>query len=290
MDQWLERESGLRAHPWARDHMTTWLWVADGPGAGETPAGDGPGEGEILASCESFETPSWLHGEEGRSFAIASVLTAPALRGKGYATALMTALVARLRPGPRAHAVTLYSDVGAALYARSGYVATPAIDWVIAPAPGDPSSVVDALLPDLVPPSYPTDVFHLRPTVSQLDWHAERERLYSRFFGLPPLSCRGARAGGGLALWVASRKTDELLLLSLGGSPAEITALLEAARRVAHGASLARVVVWEDDHLAPHLPAFATREPRDGGLPMLCPLDPRATAALWHHRPRALWV
>jgi GNAT superfamily N-acetyltransferase len=291
MDQWLERESVLRAHPWSQETMTTWLWVESGQGNGDSD-GDrhGDSHGEILASCESFWTPSRLHGADGRSFAIASVLTAPALRGKGYATALMAALVERLRQEPAAHCVTLYSDVGAPIYARSGYVATPARDWSVPPAAGDPAAAVDALLSGLVLPPSPGDPYHLRPTLQQLDWHVERERLYSRFFGLSSLSCRGARAGDGLALWVASRKSDELLVLSLSGAPAEVSSLLEAARRLAYQERLTRVVVWEDDHLAGHLPAFATRHPRDGALPMICPLDPRATASLWRHRPRALWV
>ncbi len=287
LDQWFLREAELRAHPWSQESMITWLWQAE--------------DGVILASCESFATPSQLHGEAGQSFSIASVLTEPALRGKGHATALMTALVARLRDFPQAHAVTLYSDVGAPIYARSGYVATPAVDWSILPAAGDPATAVDALLTDLAAPPLPTDPYHFRPSLSQLDWHVLRERLYrrflgpptllhSRFFDSPTLPWRGARAGGGMALWVASRKSNELLVLTLDGNQDEITALLESARRLAHQENLARVMVWEDDHLAGLLPAFATREPRDGGLPMLCPLDPRAAASLWRHRPRALWV
>ena len=105
------REQLLRAHPWARSDMRTWLLRGE--------------DGAVLASCETFRTGSFLRTAEGSlvpgdSFAIASVFTEERLRGHGYATRLMDLLAAELERQPRAHAALLFSDVGPRLYARSG--------------------------------------------------------------------------------------------------------------------------------------------------------------------------
>src|SRR5262249_60655126 len=84
--------------------------------------------------------------------------------------------------GARARAGTLFSDVGAPLYERAGYVARPAGDLVFAPAGGDPAAAVDGLLDEanmaaaLASVPLPGGRFLVWPGGGQLDWHLARSR------------------------------------------------------------------------------------------------------------------
>src|SRR4051812_38592114 len=75
MEDWLRRESRLRAHAWSRRAMRTWLLRGEG--------------GQVLSSCETFAMASRLvrGGEEraGRTYGVASVFTEERLRGRGHA-------------------------------------------------------------------------------------------------------------------------------------------------------------------------------------------------------------
>lgn len=286
------REQRLRAHPWSRSDMRTWLLCGE--------------DGGVLASCETFRTSSFLRSADGSlvpgdSFAIASVFTEERLRGHGYATRLMDLLAAGLERQPRAHAALLFSDVGPRLYARSGYQALPAWDWHLSPTPGDPAASVDSLLREdelgaalgrLRQPEVP---FFFWPTPAQLDWHLERGRIYVEHLGCSLPASLGATAGASTILWGLVGRSPELTVLMLDArSPSEARALLEAARREASRSGLSRVVLWEEPAHAPLLPLLqgegATREARDGSLPMVRPLRPGLPVSPLLPAPRGLWV
>ncbi len=284
VDAFAAREQRLRAHPWARETMRTWLLVEGG---------------EILASCETFRMKSWLRRgqrrEEGSTFAIASVFTEPALRGRGHATAMMRRLVERtVRSEAGAHGLALYSDVGPGIYARAGFRATEAIDVVLEAAPGDPAAVVDELIDEsgvakaLAAIPLPDVEFLIWPTAAQLDWHLERERAYAEMIARPRPVAAGARAGRSYLLWSGDLKNDRLVgLVMHADTVGEASALLEAARRVAARAGLAEVRLWEVPR------PFTTpgkRVEREGSLPMLCPLAKGLTVDAWQRIPRGLWV
>jgi GNAT superfamily N-acetyltransferase len=285
------REQRLRGHPWARAELKSWLLCAD--------------NGEALASCETYRTDSFLRRadgtlEPGDSFAIASVFTEERLRGKGYATRLMDLLAAELeRTSPRAHSALLFSDVGAPIYRRSGYRETPAWDWRLAPEPGEPAELVDRLLQEvelgaaLTRIRKPEVPFFYWPTAAQLDWHLERERIYSELLPRPRPEANGAIAGDSTALWYMVGRSSTLLVMMFDARTArDAAALLTAARRVAHRAGLSKVVLWEEPAAAPLLAQVpgAVREPRDGSLPMLRPLRPGLDLSGPIPVPRALWV
>jgi hypothetical protein len=285
VDAYAARERRLRSHPWARETMRTWLLV----------------EGrEILASCETFRMKSWHrrghHRHEGSTLAIASVFTEPALRCRGYATAMMRRLVERtVREEPDVHGLVLYSDVGPALYARAGFLA-PAenMDVVLEAAPGDPAAVVDRLYGEaevaeaLRAIPLPDVEFLVWPTAPQLDWHLERERAYADLLHRPRPAFAGARAGRSILLWAGDLKNDRLVgLVMHADEVADASAVLEAARRVAAAAGLAEVRLWEVPR------PFTTpgrRVEREGSLPMLCPLARGLTVDAWQRIPRGLWV
>jgi GNAT superfamily N-acetyltransferase len=290
-DQFLERERRLRAHPWAKESMTTWLWTGEGDSA--------------LASCETFRMTSLLqtaegHIEEGSTHGVASVLVEPTLRGRGHASAMMGALLKELQKLPGSHASLLYSDVGARLYERVGYVPRPAFDRVFSPEAGDPSEGVDHLITDKELSSafqsvrVPRDPFAVWPTAAQLDWHLERERIYSQLLGEPRTEACGANLGGSSVFFAGDLKNKVLRILLLSAQGAsEAVALLRTARRIAHRARLNQVIYWSQP-----VP-FRWPEASDGGgvrverigeLPMLAPFHPRIDPSEWKLAPRALWI
>ncbi len=291
VEQFHQRELRLRAHPWCARDMKTWLLLAE--------------DGQVLASCETFHNDSHLRGPDGQftrgdSFSIASVFTEAHLRGHGHATHLMDRVAAELeRASPRGHAAVLFSDVGAPLYRRSGYVEVPAWDWNL-PAHEAPSAPrVDALLKDgdvaaaLARIQRPEAPFYLWPSAAQVDWHLERERIYAELLPRPRPEACGAVRGDSTALWAMMARYGELVLLMLDArSNEDAAALVETARAVAHRAGLAKVVLWEEPATAALLARLpgATRVARDGSLPMVRPLRPGLPPAPASPFPRALWV
>ncbi len=290
VEGFVAREARLRAHPWARANMTTWLWRED--------------DGRVLSSCETFRMSSWLRGAPGDSFGVASVFTEPALRGQGYAAQMMRALVAALRrEEPRAHASILFSDVGEALYERASYRAVPAYDRVWPQLPLPPgegpagregaallseSQIAEALA-HLPSPSLP---FLIWPEAGQLDWHLERERAYAELLGRPRPRAAGARVGNGCALWAADFKNARLAILLLHATTAEeALSLTRAARAVAREAGLGEVLLWETPQpfAWPEGPEGGVRQKRNGERPMLAPLAEEVRAEDGAYVPRALW-
>jgi predicted N-acetyltransferase YhbS len=277
LEQYLVREERLRAHPWSRAAMDSWLWR--------------DADGAVLASCETYRMKSRINDVGGETWAGASVFVEPTLRGRGHARAMMQALVARARASG-AQASILFSDVGARIYEASGYVARPADDIVFPPATGDAAATVDALLLEAITVPAPDDDFVVWPMVEQLDWHLERTRAYALLLGRPSLPAVGARAGGGVAIWAIDWKQERLLVLALGGARAhEAEALIEAARRLAKTLGLADVRLWAQPWgFAGRADLGGDRVARVGSLPMIAPFAPALSASAWQTIPRGVWV
>lgn len=266
LDQYLEREARLRAHPWARAALRSWLLVDD--------------RGVVLASCETYRMHSFVDGAAGCSWGVASVFTEPALRGHGYASRLVALLPEPLRAlDPRAHALHLYSDVGPAMYERAGYRPRPALDRIWRPLVAPHRA---ELLGEPVEPEAVRARFLIWPTALQLDWHRERERIYAELIGRCRLDSCGARADGGIMSW-STGGGAALVVLAWNG--VALAPLLAAARAVAAAAGLERVVMWDQPGVNE-----GQLQPRVGSVPMLLPLDPRVLADDWHVIPRAVWV
>ena len=184
-EQFLQREAGLRAHPFAKQHLRTWLWVDEA--------------GAVLSSCETFEVPARRGSRLGRAFVIASVFTEPSLRGKGHAVTLINAVCERLGQQADALAVSLFSEVGARIYERAGFVAQPSWD-VVLPLETSVLPLVTSSVEELpaveAPPSVTADgSVQLELTVEQCDWQVERERLYARALKRPELKAHLLRRG-----------------------------------------------------------------------------------------------
>lgn len=272
-EQFLERERRLRGHAWAVG-LTTFLWCDDG--------------GRVLASCEAFEGAASAGARDGQAATIASVFVEPALRGHGYASQLLTAVVERLRARGDL-AVVLFSEVGTAMYQRLGFWPVPAFDTFFDAAPLGPPGVTWLTSPLPAPAEVPSDAstLRLRLTPARLDWQLERERVYAEALGKPALRAHGARVGEASITWTAYWKTNELQVLSLDdGTPAQHAALLGAAARVAQEVGLPVVRAWETLALD-HLPG-ARRAVRTDEIAMFLPLVSGLQA--WTRVERGLWA
>lgn len=276
-EQFLAREAGLRAHPFAKQSMRTWLWVDAG--------------GAVLSSCETFEVPAQRGARSGRAFVIASVFTEPALRGKGHAVALIDVVCARLNERADALAVALFSEVGAGLYERAGFVAQPSWDVVLpletSVLPTVTSSVMESL-PVEAPPRGRADAgVQLELTVEQCDWQVERERLYASALSRPSVKAHVLRHGGSSLAVTASFQTNELHVLWYRfEKPVDVGPLLAAAADHGRASGLTALRLWETTPIP--LPAGAVRVERSDELPMLRALD--GGPARWSVIERGLWA
>lgn len=274
LPQFRERELRLRAHPWAAQALTTWLWCGD--------------DGAVLASCETFAGPARVGAQRGVAETVASVFVEPALRGRGLASAMLREVAERLRSRGRLAAV-LFSEVGPRLYEALGYRAVRAFDVLLDAAPREPAGVewLSAPLPAPEAPEADDASLVLELSAPRLDWQLERERCYAKALGQPPLRAYGARVGDACATWTAYWKTRELQVLSLaGGTAAARATLLGAAASVAHEAGLPLVRHWETTPL--DLAAGWRRVPRTDEVPMFLPLA--AAARGWVAVERGLWA
>ncbi len=274
--QFAERELRLRAHPWAAQALTTFLWK--------------DGAGRVLASCESILDAASLGPRAGTASTLCSVFTEPSLRGQGHASAMLRAVVARLRATPGCLAVTLYSEIGTALYQRLGFWPVPAFDTFFDASLERPAAVEwlpEGPLP--APRHAPGDAHTLRLALSstRLDWQLERERIFTAALGRTPLDVHGARVGESTITWTAYWKTNELHVLSLDArDPVHLPPLLAAARHAAHRCGLPVVRAWETIDLTA-LPG-ARRLERTDELAMYLPLAPGLQA--WTQVERGLWA
>jgi GNAT superfamily N-acetyltransferase len=273
--QFLAREARLRAHPWARATMRTWLWTGSA--------------GEVLASCETFEQASAVGRDAGRSWVVASVFVEPSLRRRGHSAAMLAALVERLRGEADAHAVVLFSEVGVDLYARLGFFAVPSFDtWFDARA-DKPADVawLSAPLPTPTPPPPAAQALTLTLSAGQVDWQLERERFYAEVTQRPRLAAHGARVGNSSIGWTAYWRANELHVLWLHAvDPAHREPLVRAAQWAAAEAGLPVVRIWETTPL--HDVPGASREHRDDEIAMFAPLRPGVLG--WTHVERGLWA
>jgi GNAT superfamily N-acetyltransferase len=96
--------------PWARSHLQRYASI--------------DGEGRLLATAKMYRLDVRAGGREGWMCGIGAVFTPPAVRGRGHASALVDALVARARD-EGALLAALYSEIGTDFYERLGFTAVP---------------------------------------------------------------------------------------------------------------------------------------------------------------------
>ncbi len=272
LEQYLARETRLRAHPFSAG-FDTWLLLH-----GAAP----------VASCETYRMASFVVGVAGAAFGIASVFVEAQLRGRGYARRLLEGLHATLEEEASPHAFLLFSEVGAELYARVGYQARSVAAFSVEPElrlEGDVELFSDLQAGDVLAALVrPRDRFVVWPTIAQLDWHRERQRIYAEVLHRPSVIEAGARDRDGAIFWAADWKNATLYATLIAPpSTGTVRSLIQAAQHIAAKYGLLRVVGWQggDGFGAPH--------DASDSLAMLRPVAPGVRAAAWTVM-RGLWI
>lgn len=287
--QYLEREDALRGMEFSRAGMRTWLLEDDAQ------------PGVTLASCETYAMTSVFDGVRGTTHGFASVFVEQRLRGRGLAGAMID-LVQKILRAEGAQAAILFSEVGASIYERAGFVARPIRGRVWTPAAGPVSYLARPLDRAAAHPGFgwqgPISPriprFAVTLTPAQIEWHRERSSFYRRILAPdrmdPDLLC-GAEIGWTRVLWTPDYRNDVLMVLQVGeatsASASQRDAIVEVIRRAAHALGMPRAELWESPAVS--LPGGESIR-RDDELPMIAPYAPGLAATDWVDYGRGCWV
>jgi GNAT superfamily N-acetyltransferase len=251
-------------------------------------------DGEIVASCKRYQRELRCGERTFRAAAVGAVFTPKALRGRGYATALLGALLDAERAAGTDF-IFLFSDIHPAFYQRLGFVALP--------------SRAIVLRADTLP--------HVRipgRTLVEADWPAI-ERCFgaheaAREFALtrPPLvwdwirmRAQAKESGGGVLVRLGVMRARRLVAYVLGRRFAavdsfaldefayvddEAAALVPALIRNAAG-DLRKVTGWLPPAPARTLIPRGAVRPRKAAITMVMPLSAAARAA-WERSSAAI--
>lgn len=289
IDQFCAREDLLRHTAWSTSAMRTWVLSHCQQGT--------------VASCETFRMQAQLsHAgvqKEGHIEAVASVFVEPALRGNHYASVMLERVVDVART-EGALGVILFSEVGATIYERTGFVVAPTTEWVLdvnlshkvvsenaTPlSRSEVAALIDSRSPD------PEGLF-VKVSASQYEWHIAREEFYRDTLGVPAVPFAGLKRGDCWLCWARPVSTQSLVVLCAGGDGDLATwrALFDATSTAATQCGADFVEVWESDLPTTAQQAVVERSPsaphEKSTLPMVLALQPGANC--W--RPsRCTWV
>lgn len=283
--QFLERESRLRNHFWAKASMKTWFLIDE--------------SSNVLSSCESFRQRSeWDARDLGHTYAVASVFTEKKLRGKGYATKMIDHLIVELKKrDPQAQAVILFSDVGPKIYERSGFKPIPAWDRVISVPnkikKSGPCSEISR--GELAHSGFHGMVnageFFVYPSGAQMDWRIERQNIYTEKLGFAQPRICGAWTKSSEAYWVALLSALKVMHFQ-AQTAEEAEVLISEMCQQATAVGLKKIVIWETPDFVnwEGLSLPSLREKRKDSLPMIYSYLNEITPERWQRISNALWV
>lgn len=268
--QFQAREVRLRSHPWTRKTMRSWFWV--------------DARGTVLSSCETFLDVARVGARVGTAATIASVFTERSQRGRGHAAAMLRALIDHHRADHSCLAMTLFSEIDTAFYARLGFIPVPSFDtWHDASADRPQVTWLESPVAPVHPPA-DDETLRLDLSDPRLEWAIERERIWQGLLNTPVLHHHGARVAASTITWTAYWRENALHVLSIDlRDEAHLPALLAAARYAAHSVGLPTVRIWETRAIESGRRAARTDE-----VPMFLPLINGVTA--WTRVERGLWA
>lgn len=296
---YLRREQRLRALRWSRSSMRTWLWKD-------------AASGRVLSSCETYFNESRLRGQPGQTLSIASVFTEAALRGRGYAEAMLRALLGReewaSRPGLQAW--VLFSEIGEELYRRVGFEAVPSFNrlYEARPLPADRGASAGADAEILsraealrdwaeqgrrLAGEAPGGAFRILPGEEQIAWHLEREVTYAELLGERAGATSGARLGRSRLLWATQHKARLLQAIHFSAESDEAArALIAIGQAEAHRRGLGKLLVWESELAGPwpEDPKPLERAHREEAVVMIRPVAAGLRAEDFSPVSRSCWV
>jgi len=244
-------------------------------------------DGEIVASCKRYERLLRCGERQYRAAGIGAVFTPPELRGRGYATALLGALLDAERAAGTDLAY-LFSDIHPAFYERLGFRALRS-RTISLRADALPAHRVEVVALDDADAGAVRRVFDALDARrafafarTPLDWEWQRMRARSREDRAGPIRL-GVRRSRGLAAYVAGRRVpagDAFVLDEFAFARDDDGALIAPLVRAAAG-DLRTVRGWLPPAVARDaLPRGAVR-PRRDAIAMVLPLG-RAFRAAFH--------
>jgi predicted N-acetyltransferase YhbS len=242
--------------------------------------------GELVASCKRYARVLRCGERTYAAAGIGAVFTPEALRGRGYATALLGALLDAERDAGTDLAY-LFSDIHPAFYQRLGFVALPSRTIALRADALPAERVEVAALGDADATSMRRLFGALdarRPFAfarTPLDWEWQRLRAASREHAAQ-LVRLGVRRGRALAAYVTGRRVpaaDAFVVDELAFAREDDAALIAPLLRASAG-DLRTVRGWLPPAVARDaLPRGAVRERKDA-IAMVLPLSARFRATL----------
>lgn len=236
-------------------------------------------DGALVASCKRYERALRCGERTYRAAGIGAVFTPDALRGRGYATALLGAFLDAERAAG-SDCAYLFSDIQPAFYERLGFVALPSRTITLR---------ADTLIAERIEVTTLDDadagairrVFDAlearRPYAfarTPLDWEWQRLRTDSREHGAPALRL-GVRRGRSLLAYVTGRRlpeADAFVLDEFAFIHDEASRCIAPLLRAAAG-DLRKIQGWLPPAIARDaLPAGAVRR-RSEAIAMVMPLS-----------------
>jgi len=211
---------------------------------------------QVLCSLKAYRLAALWGGRAIPALGIGAVYTPPALRGRGFASALVRAVLDEERQGG-ARAALLFSDIGAAFYRRLGFarVPTSVVDVPVGALPEAPGAR-DIGFAELdqaaqVLAARPVgDAFAVARTVPTVRLLVARLSRTIEAHGVPTGPV-GALAPRGAALWVGFPGRGLTLLDLYAEDDASRAALLARARAAAERLQCAKVSAWTVAGAAP---------------------------------------
>lgn len=231
-EQFVTRNDRLYAHPYGRDHITTYTLKDD--------------RSYLCASMDILDIDLMAAGETLPGYLVASVITAPQDRKKGYASRLLNLFLDKFPQKPG----VLYSDIGPPFYERMGFRAKLMRSREVEAAPGELGA----------PLAFEVGAERLRaerkkvarrggavvlPSPLWLDWHLERYRYFAEISqrSFPPHAFYQTSHGGHLLFaaphFPASRL--EVLWITQGCGDCQ-----SVAKALASSHGLASVLWWDE--------------------------------------------
>jgi GNAT superfamily N-acetyltransferase len=253
----------------------------------------------VLATAKRYDLLVTLDGRPVPTVGVGAVFTPPALRGQGYARAMIEALLDRARVGG-AELALLFSEIGARYYERLGFsvVSVETADIAVHVAPGAPAVLVrggedaDA---ERIAAMYAQRGsryrFSLAPSADQVRYMLTKKRLFA---GLDPSGRRtvayfvaeeGHRAAAFVLLQItrgSSDRPDAWSLEACGDADpdgARVGAILQALIARLPAASLPIVRGWWPASLRPPQLTITSRA-QAGEVMMIKPLAAGAVTPL----------
>jgi predicted N-acetyltransferase YhbS len=247
-------------------------------------------DGALVASCKRYERALRCGTRTYRAAGIGAVFTPHALRGRGYATALLGALLDAERSAGTDLAY-LFSDIHPAFYERLGFVALPSRSIALRADLLDAARVEVAVLGDGDQPAMRRVFAALdarRPFAfarTPLEWEWQRLRAASREHAGGAVRL-GVRRGRGLAAYVTARRipaSDAVVVDEFAFARDDDRPLIAPLLRAAAG-DLRTIRGWLPLAVAREaLPRGAVRTRKDA-IAMVLPLSASFRAALRGHR------